>query len=285
MKTILLHTIRHTGTWRIAHLLEAAEKNSFITIPANLFHEAKGIPLDPSIEVRIAQDNKDIKRYLEENFTALIRHGDLDLVVFHTHYEETESGLTASVIGHKPTLPVVTPMRDPFLSLNSRIWRDFNTLEAYTSISVDDRLNYIKHHIDLFERILSAPKDHLFVFPIDLPGRQQRYEDMFAFCGLQRNATTDLMVKEWRQVNKTVDCYDPDHPTMYHEILRGAVKRYVGQPNDSNIFSQIKESLKDPQSTFAMTTLPLEWEYLQSKRGLIEKLKEHGYTGLRWWSE
>jgi hypothetical protein len=189
------------------------------------------------------------------------------LLTFCSHIYQPGSVLLKSITENKPSIPCVSPMRDPLLRLNTNMF--WNNKYNVTSQS---RLKYIRNTVKMFMELLSIPDEHRFLFPVDLyhvkkDTKEKNCKELFEFCGLKPTQATEAFYNHWK----------PAHETTTHPANRAKVskKREVFEANKSAILDKDIDALR--------RTMNPELTYLQRQEGLKRKLERYGYKSLVWW--
>lgn len=271
-KTILVYTVQHTGTWFLINLLFTGQNNKSGLLPdfeakqrgredpyeidKNLFSFEDDIYISISECFPIEKVNKD---WLNRTFFNFLNEEEAssDLLIIHNHCRQPESELIKNLRITKPEIPIVSSMRDPLLSIFTLIQREHKTYESFSKERTYTRLGRIVAHSNRFLSILTLPKEHVFIFPIDIKEKEKNIDNLFNFCSLEKTEKTFETIKGWKPVNKT--------------------------ETENNLFNDIKSYIISKDIKQIEKYLKVEFDYLRTRKDLKTLLQNLSYEDLSWW--
>ena len=281
MKRILVLSIQHTGTFFASKTLAAAYPNSHLRIGSiyekhrNMGHDR--YVQDGAIELSdFYPPNKKVPEdYAEKMIIPVCPEGDLegkDVVIGHEHFHKPGSWILNALKEAPSGCPIVIPVRDPLLSLHSKIWREVEQHNNVAGIKEKPRKKRLERWIEMYKDILSIPKGHVFHLPIDASHTQteetqiQLIKDMYEYCDLPFNDSALQAAKDWNPTNRT-------------DKLITDEKGKIPAPRWENFKERYSE--RDLDHTRAI--MGLEFNRLHKEKKLIELMKKIGYKNVLWW--
>ncbi len=251
MKSILVYSIHHTGTWFTIDFLASIYPED--RVKKRAFGEFYSEPH---------------RRTLHNLPTLDIP--DHDMCVMQAHRRGSGATMSKSLKQHKPCIPVVIPMRDPLLSLCTRIWRRPKGFEEYLKLSKKSRQQYTLDHMAKFSDILKIPEENRFLFPIDIQElRPSLYSGLFDYCGLTKTQDSDKYFESWAPVNVTTKEWFQEWKN------KGRVANKVSDIIKQSILAGSSEVVKD--------ILDVEFNFIYKMDGFKKRLANIGYSDLVWW--
>lgn len=257
-KRILFYSVGHTGTHFLNDLIETC------TTQDKIVHTESYILKNIGVNER---EKLPVEKFIKTSYSLIPKDKlkDTELITIWSHIYEPGSTLLKSIINNKPSIPVVSPMRDPLLRLNTNMfWNN-----KY-NVNTESRLKYIRNTVKMFIELLSIPDEHRFLFPVDVEnlkdGRERHYKEIFEFCGLTPTQMTEDFYKKWK----------PAHETKTHpQNPKSSKKRQIFEDNKVAILNKDIDTL--------MKTMNPEITYLRQQEDLKNKLEQYGYKNLVWW--
>jgi hypothetical protein len=193
----------------------------------------------------------------------------IKILVAHDHHHKVGSQLIEGVRRNKPKVPFIVPMRDPLLSLHSKMWRE---VEIYNSADKDSkRLQRAEHCVDKYIDLLSVPEGHLFYIPIDTShtdteeGRIQLAKEAHQFAGIEFTDRAREFACRWKAKNTTQKLVKGKDKEP-HPRWEGLKKRYLAGDIE-----------------FVKKEMEIEFDYLRKQDKLKKLLQKIGYKELPWW--
>ena len=253
MKPILVYSIHHTGTWFAIDFIKAA------------FHKDQ-IETMMWGEVYSKEHRLQLSNLPEISSTD--RYGKC---ILYAHKNNTNTkGITHSLTVGEPNIPVIIPMRDPLLSLCTKIWRRVGGLEAYLKETNTKRFEFTKQHIDKFKEVLVIPKSNRFLLPIDVTAKRNKlYNELYEYCNLEKTRASNQFRKQWKPVNNTTR-------TWFKQWKK------LGK-TDNKTSRNIKKEILAGYTKTVKGILGIEFNFMTQQNDLKEYLKELGYSNLTWW--
>jgi hypothetical protein len=280
MKKIVVLSVQHTGTFFASATLAAAYPNSHLRIGSlyekhnNLGH-TRYVQSGP-IELSDFVNPSDIvnETFFDQAVTSVCVPSDLadkDIVIGHEHYHKADSWLLKALKNAPAGTPIVTPLRDPILSLHSKIWREIEQHNNAAGLKEKARLNRLNKWIKLYYDIFSIPEGHIFKLPIDAEhsktqaGRIKLIEDMYGYCNLPFNESAALAAKNWKPANST------------HRLIENSDK--TPKPR----WEAFKARYYNGDVEHTKKIMGLEFERLNQEDDLKKLMEKAGYRNVLWW--
>lgn len=257
-ETIIIYSALHTGTWFTSSLLQHAaftthvESDQWFSLTFN--HTIENLLDSQYLSIEKTRDT-----IIENNRCPK----DVGTVILQAH-QRSDSKMYQSLCKDKPEVLVVVPIRDPLLSLHSRIWRECEDIKNVNKDGREVREERIIDQLNSIERILSIPKENVCFFPIDINNRIESANNVISYCGFSHNKAKDYIAK-WEHVNTTQ--YKVTSQQTRFENIKNAIKFN----NTSIVRKHMSIELK----------IIKEWN---NKHTVVkDKLTELGYKDLLWW--
>lgn len=198
-----------------------------------------------------------------------------EFVIVHNHINVGNAPIVLNTLSVcKPEIPVITTMRDPLLSYNSRIWR-WGKLNKMTNI---ERYKFIKWRTRLFIKILEIPEDNIFLFPIDHPEAGKMsfsfnlVSRLFKLLNIPFTDAAKNIAYYWKPVGLT---------TKDIQAFNQGTKHFKGEYTDTPRL--IKDAILNKDKKTVLKYYDLEMEYLQTQNKLKKLMYNIGYRDLIWW--
>ncbi len=300
MKKILVWSMQHTGTYFCVHAISSGtEEDRKVTGFGSIWCRHETVGTEPVIKDEVKDfsdyyplwDSPVTEHWYDCNiFDLAVYHpglllpeGDavgetdwnkIDLFVAHEHYHRRHNSLWQSLMQYKPICPVVIPMRDPFLSLHSKNWREIEKHKSSEGANKEARLWRANAWTERYLDLLSIPKEHAFIMPIDTPAmlipekRVEVYERLYEHCGLPFNEKAREHALQWAVQNSTAQLLET-------EVRKSTANRWTG----------LKDNYRLGKRESVEKLMRLELKYLRKQSGLIAKLRAIGYENLMWWRD
>lgn len=275
---IYIYTIQHTGTRFMGKLFETAfSTGDVLSIADAAIYGSYGRPVEHMERYVINEPfgvpwiRTHITRYLDSTDVSnkkLISIRGHHIYPVHHSYDDKPIMLVCplyySLMQYTPTIPVITPMRDPLLSIHTTLWRRNSSLESIKQENKYSRAYYAYHWVKLFLDMLRLPAKSRMLFPVDLLGQMERTQKLFEYCGLDFSDTARQYVEKWEPYNTTVKIMSFSSQSEYEfQTLKGfIVNRDLSKVND---------------------ILDVELEVLHNQPELKEYMQQLGYADLLWY--
>ncbi len=267
----IVYSALHTGTWLTCGLIR--------TVTSPVIPKSDGWLKEISTKYIEDFSDKPLDQNWKKEFVNIIpdhyfpSSGNF---LLQSHHRNNISLMYQNLLVHKPTIKIIIPVRDPLLSINSRIWRERGSLEAFQKEEEPFRVLRVKDQLDSFFDLIKIPKEHVFFLPIDTEAmadeeyRSNYCRKMLDFCELKPNNKFDKAVKEWGRVNNTNGGKYPQK----------AIHRFG---LDDPAFEKIRQAIIDKDLELTETYLDFEINYLKEiYSDYIGPMKELGYKNLLW---
>lgn len=281
MKKILVLSIQHTGTFFVSKTLAAAYPESHLRI-GSLYAKHREMKHkryinEGAIELSDFYPPKEEvpKNYIDKTVLSVCPKGSLDnkdIVIGHEHFHKPDSWILNALKQNPAKCPIVIPVRDPILSLHSKIWREIEQHNNPKGKKEKSRKHRLNKWVKLYKDILSIPKNNVFHLPIDAfhteteETRVQLIKDMYDYCDLPFNKSAQTAAEEWKPTN-----------TTYNLIKKEILK--TPSPKWENF--KVKYLERNIEHTKAI--MDIEFEQLHKEHELIDLMKKIGYKDVLWW--
>lgn len=290
MYRCLIWSIQHTGTFFCSFLIASSVPRenqlhfgSLYQRHIDMGHKRHDIsaPFDFSDYAPVR--DKITVEWFDQYITSL-RHGPkpeqdadlsavdlekIDILVAHDHHHKVGSQLIENVRRNKPEVPFIVPMRDPLLSLHSKMWRE---AEIYDKPDKDSkRMQRAMRCVDLYVDLLSVPDGHLFYLPMDTDrtnteeGKIQLAREAHEFAGIEFTDRARKFACKWKAKNTT----------------KKLVKNKGREPDAR--WGELKKNYLAGNIDPVKKAMKIEFEYLHEQDELKELLQKVGYKELPWW--
>ena len=281
MKKVLVLSIQHTGTFFTSRTIAASYPNSHLRVGSlyekhrNMNHE-RYVEKGPIELSDFYPPSKFVpKDYIDKTVIPVCTPEELkdkDLVIGHEHFHKPDSWILRALKGKPAECPIVIPVRDPILSLHSKIWREIEQHNNPAGKKEKARRKRLERWIALYKDILNIPNKNVFHFPIDAFSSQseetriQQVKDLYEYCGLTFNENALQAAQEWIPANKT------------YRLIEVEKKK-----KPSNRWENFKQKYAQRDVKHARDIMGLEFEALHKEKHLIELMKRVGYKDVLWW--
>lgn len=285
MKTILVYTVPHTGTWFTIRLLtstmagqqhasfgdNATQRRRWLQDRDGLVRNCieTGYSPEEAPALTASWAERDVVPYVEPfmkdgKWLVLQAHrrGMIDIPF------KTWPWLLESIWRHEPEFPVVVPVRDPLLGVLSWFqrhygWRAYRYFPAARTQSIVQ--DYMRSIYDLY----LLP--HSLQFPVDGPAgaRMHHVFRLLKFCDLPPATKTLGYVRDWKIVNPA----ERDDGT-----IRAGIE-------DGGPFAIVKRWIRERKDDWVERIIPdlLEGVRLWRKGPIETLMRRLGYRDLIWW--
>jgi hypothetical protein len=246
MKIVIVYSALHTGTKFTCNICHN------ISLDKTLYKEYDYTVIRNNTRVESLTNQTQVTQQkilevLEDELTPTI-----DAIVLQVHQRQNDS-FYQSIFQNIPEVPVIIPMRDPLLSINTRIWRGTGTIEKFLSQSNDERVARAKDQMSSIVRLLEVPKNHTLIFPIDidrdLNERVQALRDILEFANLSIDESKIAKAKDWKPVN----------PTANGDFCQQSLYRIEDEG-----FLSIKDAILNNNSSIIQKYLSVELEIMRN---------------------
>lgn len=268
-KVIIVYSIMHTGTWFSCSMIEKTNKRVLSRSDSWVkeFYKKR-------IE-EMKTNEKCTQKYWQET-TRILKQDDwsldsLDILVLQAHHDK-HSRLMNVISKNKPEVPIVIPIRDPMLSLHSKIWRGVEYHDNDAANSNETRKRRCKKWIDAYKRILSLPKENVFLMPIDNEDskdetkRIQVVKNLCKHCDIEFTEQMKSNAQEWGKVNTT------------NKLIKKSKKK-----DPAPRWKDFKSKYEEGNIKHTKAIMGIEFEMLRKDKKLRKMLCDIGYKDLLWW--
>jgi hypothetical protein len=188
----------------------------------------------------------------------------------HDHHHKANTHLIKAIHSEKPGFSIVVPMRDPMLSLHSKIWREIEIHNNNAGSSSKQRLHRVSAWVTRYKELLRIPNKHRFILSVDneqsktINGRVKVIKKLHNFIGIPFNDRVKQFAEGWGIANST----------------QQLVKRK--KKHDSNKWVNFKRQYIDGNINVIVNEMELEFDYLNKDEELKQLMKQFGYKELPW---
>jgi len=281
MKSILILSIQHTGTFFASKTLAAAYPDSHLRI-GSLYekHNTMGherYVQEGAIELSDFHPKVDVVPgdFNENMIIPVCPKNDLvdkDVVIGHEHFHKAGSWILKALQRAPAGCPIVIPVRDPLLSLHSKIWREVEQHNNISGLKEKPRKSRLIKWMELYKDMLSIPSEHVFHLPIDAVQSQSEdtriklIQDMYKYCDIPFNSSAVRAAKEWNPTNRT-------YKLISNEKQKTPAPRW----------ENFKEKYLQGDLAHTKAIMDLEFNALHEDKQLIDLMKKIGYQNVLWW--
>lgn len=197
---------------------------------------------------------------------------DKKIVVGHEHHHKAGSWLIKALAKAPSETSIVIPMRDPILSLHSKIWREIEQHHNAAGIKEKARKNRLDSWIVRYKEILSLPKGHVFILPIDAEqskteeSRLKIIKELHDYCNINFNQKAQEAAKQWLPDNRTFN-------------LVSRTQKVIPDPK----WEQFKVRYAERDIKHTRAVMGLEFERLHRDEELKRLMENIGYKDVLWW--
>ena len=281
MKKILILSIQHTGTFFASKTLAAAYPNSHLRIGSIYAKhrelEHKRYVKNGAIELSDFHPpmEKVLKNYIDKTVLSICSEEELknkDIVIGHEHFHKSDSWILNALKRFPAECSIVIPVRDPILSLHSKIWREVEQHNNKAGAKEKSRTKRLEKWIALYKDILSIPKGNVFHFPIDAyhskteETRIELIKNMYEYCNLPFSDYVLEEAKKWNPANRTYNLVKSEKNIT-----------------PSNKWENFKEKYEKRDLDYVKSVMGIEFDKLNKEHKLIELMKKVGYENVLWW--
>jgi hypothetical protein len=269
MKKVIVYSALHTGTAFTCNIISTNATGKILS-------KDEGYWLQPILNCSI-EDLINGETLTDERIEEIIKDKieetfDLDTLVLQIH-QRYKGSLYQSLYQSSPEIPVVVPIRDPLLSINTRIWRETGAIQKFQQETSEYRIARAKDQLDSIIRLLKLPKENVIFFPIDIERNEDEkievLRNLLNSCNLSANERLTQSAKKWSPVNTTVNG-DFAQKNLY--------------PIEEKEFVSIKEAILAGDTETVNKHLSIEFKLLQDMlKSLKTKFTDLGYKKLCWW--
>jgi hypothetical protein len=198
----------HTGTRFMNNIFREGVNFSFISD----FHLQQQHRLDYKLGMDEIVNKNMTRKWWEENVTPFYsdENKNSNKILFHYHHVNPYSNLPKLLKKNKPSIPVISSIRDPLLIINTMAWILYSLKNIHiTEQSEEDRKDIANRVAIRLENILSIPKNNIFVLPVDLfeteseENRQIIISSMMKHCNIEVNNKILSMASMWNRIGDT----------------------------------------------------------------------------------
>lgn len=259
---VFLYSIQHTGTHFIRDLILKSSDNDLKTDkPYELNIRTK----DGDLIRAFDRENRTPRQYIRtiESLVDIKGASKESIALFFCHHVEPKSKMMKNLKTRKPPIPYVAPMRDPLLAINTYMFWD----KAF-GISKEDRSIYVNKIINRFISLLSVPKEHMMLLPVDIYNKKttgekiDKVKELYEFCGLQWNDKVSNFITNWKPIHQTKE-----------------IRKSISEQSN---FMKNKNAITNRNIDYIEESMDVELRELRKSKELIEKLQDIGYEDLVW---
>jgi hypothetical protein len=282
MHKIFIWSIQHTGTYFASHAIASAYPVNQQLRIGSLYERHRKLgherftntgPIELSDFTKPAKHV--ISSWIDQAITTVCTPEELHdkrILVGHEHHHKARSWLIKSITAFKPDVKIIVPMRDPIMSLHSKLWR---AREQHHNADWDKkgtRIARTNSWIERYIELLSIPQGHVFILPIDAEqskteeDRVELIKQAYKHCNVPFNDLAQETVREWGAHNKTFDLIKRTQDAPPEPRWENFKRRYLAG---------------DIQHTKKL--MGLEFEMLYKVDKLKELMHNIGYRDLLWW--
>ena len=282
MKKVFVLSIQHTGTYFASATIAAGfEKKYQLRIGIiyerhrKLGHKRLNTVNPIELSDFIEPSNTVDKSWFDQAVTTVCTPQELagkKIIVGHEHHHKEQSWLIRALTNAPAQTPIIVPMRDPLLSLHSKLWREDEQHNNPNETDDKARAKRLEGWIIRYKELLSIPKGNVFILPIDAEqsktedDRLTLIEDMYSYCNVPFNERAKQVALAWQPDNKTAD------------LIR-RVKKADPKPKWENFKTKYEERNIAHTKMF----MSLEFNRLNQEDELKELMKKAGYKDVLWW--
>jgi hypothetical protein len=281
MKRVLILSIQHTGTFFASSTIASAYPNSHLRIGSlydkhrklnhKRFVENGAIELSDFCKPSDVVDGS----MFEQTVSTVCTPEDVagkEIVIGHEHFHKADSWILKALHKAPAQIPIVVPVRDPILSLHSKIWREVEQHNNAGGTREKPRMNRLKKWIAMYKDILSIPEGHVFKLPIDAEqskteeSRIKLIKDLCAYCNVPFNESCLEKTLKWKPENRTYKVIEKEKKKTPHQKWENFKERY--NKGDLNYVKKVMD---------------IEFQALNRDNKLKDLMKEVGYKDVLWW--
>jgi len=282
MKKVFVYSIQHTGTFFASSMLAAGFHTEEAFRIGSLWEKHKKLnhrryvktkPIELSDFTKPSE--KICTEWFSEGVLSACKEEQLagkKIVIAHEHHHKPSSWFIKSLIEKKPEVKIVIPIRDPLLSLHSKLWREDEEHNNPNEMDNVSRQKRLKTWIQKYTEMLSVPKKHAFLLPIDAEqsktknGRIKLIKHLYDFCGLNFNEKAKKKTLEWEPQNRTYQLIEKKRNSSPKPQWENFKRKYLAG---------------DIEHTRSF--MSLEFDELCRQDKLKKLMKQVGYKNLLWW--
>jgi hypothetical protein len=282
MHKIFIWSIQHTGTYFASYSIASAFPTNQQLRIGSLYerHQKLGhkrFTMTGPIELSdFTKPSKHvISSWIDQAVTTVCTPEELHnkrILVGHEHHHKARSWLIKSITAFKPDVKIIVPMRDPLLSLHSKLWRAREQHHNANWDKIGVRTTRANSWIERYIELLSIPKGHVFILPIDAEqsksgdSRIELIQQAYEHCKVPFNDLAREAVKNWPTHNRTFDLIKKTQKNPPRPQWENFKKQYLAG---------------DVEHTKAF--MELEFEMLHKEDKLKKLMENVGYRDLLWW--
>lgn len=266
----IVYSAKHTGTWFAAKILASCLRGCGRS--DEWVKDVHGVTIE-----ELAFGKRVTSKYIRKVVDEVLRQrGSFSLaekrLTLQAHHEQKETNLYISLKKMKPEVPVIVPVRNPLLSLNTLLWRQSQDTPLQ-EIPKEERVQIAKNHARNIVDLLDLPSKNVFFFPIDTPdllNRENRIKQCVQaakHCRLKPTEGLYKFAEQWSPVNATLKKGDKSKT----DVLFAKIKREINNHNLDCVKRVLGPEFSVFQDSFAPHT---------KGRKMLKKL---GYKNLGWW--
>ena len=282
MKEVFVLSIQHTGTFFASATISSGFKDSEKLRIGSLYarHKQLGhrrwtetspIELSDFVKPNATVENNWFRQAVLSVCTKE-ELKDKKIIVGHEHHHKAGSWLINALHRAPAKISIIIPMRDPILSLHSKIWREAEEHKNENGTREKARQNRLRSWIVRYKEILTIPKGNVFLFPIDAEqskteeSRIKIIREMHEYCNINFNDRALEVAKQWGPENRTFNLIKKSNPN-------GPAPRW----------EDFKQKYLERDVDHTKAIMGLEFEALRKEDELKRLMEKAGYKDVLWW--
>ena len=282
MKKVFVLSIQHTGTFFASATISAGYEGHEKLRVGSLYEKHRNLKhrrYTTTSPIELSDFSKPGTKINEAWFDQAILSAcpqeslsDKKIVVGHEHHHKAGSWLIKSLHQNPAETPIIIPMRDPLLSLHSKLWREEEQYNKTNKTSDKVRINRLESWIERYYEILSLPQSHVFILPIDAKqstaeeSRIILIEDMYNYCNIDFNEKAMQAALDWKPANRTFN------------LIKNK-KEEGPQPK----WEDFKSKYLKGDINHTRSFMSLEFDRLRQEDKLKKLMEKIGYENVLWW--
>lgn len=266
MRVFVVYSALHTGTWFTVGAIKHGRTMSHVA--DKFFVERYGCTIEhyPTSKFLNLKFQEEVIEFATEYMKC--KPSEIkDGYVLQAHNRSQDSNLLYCIQNSKPFTPVVIPMRDPLLSINTRIWRECRTVDTFRLKDEGYRMRLAKDQImSIKNLLLRVPRRNVCVIPVDLCAedkdrRRSSIESLWKHCDLDIPDDADRFIQSWGLANDTVFWHTQREDTYA----------------DNDFFEEMKSRIMSNDVKFVESNYRIEIAALRDEGDLRQSLVDLGY--------
>lgn len=268
----IVYSALHTGTWFTCRVLTECSVEEAGHRADQWFREVQGSPIEfLNFSKGITEERiNEILHKQEEYGREYDEHIEIGVLQAH---QRGMSSMYKALQAKIPEIPIFIPMRDPVLSLNTRVWREAGTIKKLKEESLEFRLDRARDQTNSIARLLRLRKDRAMFVPVDIERTEEEkiqvFKNIIKYANLTEGPNLEESARIWQPVNHTKD----------GDFVQKQMRRIDDKP-----WIDIKNDILNGHMRVAYQYLGPEMRLMVNElKPYIDRLKELGYKNLAWW--